>query len=54
MVIATGEHDHLANETRSFSELLRRKGIPVHSELWPGVFGHDWSFWIDNLRRFIP
>jgi hypothetical protein len=26
----------------------------VHSELWPGVFGHDWSFWIDNLRRFIP
>jgi len=54
MVLATGEHDHLAGETRSFSDLLRRKGIPVHSELWPGVFGHDWSFWIDNLRRFIP
>ncbi|HEV8202289.1 MAG TPA: alpha/beta hydrolase-fold protein [Candidatus Polarisedimenticolia bacterium] len=54
IVLATGEHDHLANETRSFSDLLRRKGIAVHAELWPGVFGHDWHFWIDNLRRFVP
>lgn len=54
IVLATGEQDHLARETRSFSELLRAKGIPVHAELWPGVFGHDWGFWIDNLRRFVP
>jgi hypothetical protein len=26
----------------------------VHEEIWPGVFGHDWQFWIDNLRRFVP
>jgi len=54
IVIATGEQDHLAPETRSFSEILRRKGIPVHAELWPGVFGHDWHFWIENLKRFVP
>lgn len=54
IVLATGEQDHLAAETRSFSDLLRSKGVPVHSELWPGVFGHDWSFWIENLRRFVP
>jgi len=54
IVIATGEHDHLASETRTFTDLLRRKGVPVHAELWPGVFGHDWEFWIENLRRFVP
>lgn len=54
LVIATGEQDHLAGETRSFADLLRGKGLPVHSELWPGVFGHDWRFWIENLRRFVP
>jgi esterase/lipase superfamily enzyme len=54
LVIATGEQDHLAGETRSFSDLLRAKGLPVQAELWPGVFGHDWRFWIDNLRRFLP
>jgi len=54
IVIATGEQDHLAPETRSFAEILRSKGLPVHEEIWPGVSGHDWRFWIDNLRRFVP
>lgn len=54
LVVATGEQDHLAGETRSFSDLLRSKGLPVHAELWPGVFGHDWPFWIEHLRRFVP
>jgi len=53
-VIATGEFDSLVDETRSFSNLLRMKGIPVHSEIWPGVFGHDWPFWKQHLRRFLP
>jgi esterase/lipase superfamily enzyme len=53
-VIATGEHDSLVEETRKFSDLLRRKDIPVHSEVWPGVFGHDWPYWREHLRRFLP
>jgi len=53
-VIATGETDSLADETRNFSQILRNKGIEVHSEIWPGVFGHDWPYWIQHLRRFLP
>lgn len=53
-VIATGETDSLVNETRNFSGILRSKNIPVHSEIWPGVFGHDWPFWKEHLRRFLP
>jgi esterase/lipase superfamily enzyme len=54
IVIATGEHDHLVANTREFAALLRAKGIPVHEEIWPGVFGHDWPFWIEHLRRLVP
>jgi esterase/lipase superfamily enzyme len=53
-VVATGEHDSLVEANRSFIELLSRKGIPVHGEIWPGVFGHDWPFWKEHLRRFLP
>lgn len=53
-VIATGETDSLVEETRNFSRILRNKGIDVHSEIWPGVFGHDWPYWKQHLRRFLP
>lgn len=53
-VIATGEHDTLVDQTRNFSHCLRQKGIPVHEEVWGGVFGHDWPFWREHLPRFVP
>lgn len=53
-VIATGEHDHLADRNRWFSEMLWGKGIPNHFELWQGQFGHDWPWWREHLRRFVP
>ena len=52
-VIATGEHDSLVQQNRDFSSLLWSKGIGNHLEIWPGVFGHDWPWWRDNLRRFV-
>jgi len=54
IVVATGEHDHIVQKTRDFAGLLRSKGLPVHEEIWPGVFGHDWPFWREHLRRFVP
>ena len=53
-VIATGEHDHLIGENRWFAEMLQGKGLNVHAEFWAGQFGHDWPYWRDNLRRFVP
>lgn len=52
-VIATGEYDTLVQGTRDFSALLGWKGIPNHCEIWGGVFGHDWPWWRENLRRFV-
>lgn len=50
--IATGEHDSLVQQNRDFSALLWSKGIPNHCEIWPGVFGHDWPWWNEAVRRF--
>ena len=52
-VIATGEHDSLAQKNRELSDLLSSKGVPIHFELWPGQFGHDWPWWREHLRRFV-
>jgi len=52
-VIATGEHDSLINENRNFANLLSARGIPNHAEFWGGVFGHDWPWWREHLRRFV-
>jgi esterase/lipase superfamily enzyme len=53
-VIATGEFDSLIQDNRGFADLLASKGIQRHAEFWPGVFGHDWPFWRENISRFLP
>lgn len=53
-IIATGEHDTLVDANRQMVGILQSKGIPVHSEFWPGQFGHDWPWWREHLRRFAP
>jgi esterase/lipase superfamily enzyme len=52
-VIATGEYDSLVQPNRDFSQLLWSKGIANHTEIWPGVFGHDWPFWNANIARLL-
>jgi esterase/lipase superfamily enzyme len=52
-VVATGEKDSLVGKNRAFADLLARKGQRVTAEFWPGVFGHDWPWWKENVRRFL-
>jgi len=52
-VVATGEQDSLVAQNRAFADLLARQGQRVTAEFWPGVFGHDWPFWNEHIRRFI-
>jgi esterase/lipase superfamily enzyme len=52
-VVATGEQDSLVAQNRAFADLLARKGQRVTGEFWPGVFGHDWPFWKEHIRRFV-
>jgi len=53
-IVATGEYDMLVNTNRQFAGMLGSKGIRHYLELWPGQFGHDWPWWREHLRRFVP
>jgi len=39
-------------QNREFSQCLV-EGIRNYLEIWGGVFGHDWPWWLENLRRFL-
>ena len=51
-IVATGEYDSLVQPNRDFSSLLWNRGVRNHCEIWPGVFGHDWPWWNEAVRRF--
>lgn len=53
-IIATGEYDHLVDANRHFAGMLHGKGVPAHLEIWGGQFGHDWPWWREHVRRFVP
>jgi len=52
-VVATGEYDSLVEDNRRFAAILAGKGLPLQAEIWPGVFGHDWPFWIEAVQRLL-
>jgi esterase/lipase superfamily enzyme len=52
-IVATGEHDSLIAENRGLADILTRKNVGCHAEFWPGVFGHDWPFWNEAVKRLI-
>ena len=52
-IIATGEYDALAGDNRNFDRVLSDKGIAHHTEIWPGVNGHDWPFWNEAVVRLL-
>ncbi len=52
-VIATGEFDALIEDNRRFDAVLTRKAIPHHTEIWPGIDGHDWQYWNQAVARLL-
>jgi len=52
-VIATGEFDALVDDNRRFDALLAAKNVPHHTEIWPGINGHDWPSWNEAVVRLL-
>jgi esterase/lipase superfamily enzyme len=51
--LATGEFDTLAPDNRHFDGILSERGIGHHTEIWPGINGHDWPSWNDAAVRLL-
>ena len=52
--IATGHGPH-ENSAPSYrlSALLAAKGIPHHLDDWGAMGGHDWPYWVHQMRNYI-
>jgi esterase/lipase superfamily enzyme len=53
IVLATGENDLCLAENQRLSEILSRKGVPHHLDIWGDGAGHDWPWWRGMARKFI-
>ena len=51
-VIATGEQDQNANESRRLAALLQEKGVPADLHMWDG-WAHDWPYWEEMVDVFL-
>lgn len=53
LVLATGENDICLEENLKLSNILNRKGIPNHLDVWGNGTGHDWPWWQQMARKFF-
>ena len=52
--IATGHGPYEnARPSYEFSGLLAGKGIPHHLDDWGDMGGHDWPYWVHQMRHYI-
>ena len=51
-VIATGEDDRNANESRRLAGLLQAKGVSADLHMWNG-WAHDWPYWKEMVDVFL-
>lgn len=51
-VIVTGEDDANVRDSLALADALRRRGIGVRLDLWPG-WAHDWPYWKEMLQVYV-
>ena len=51
--LAAGEADFCLAGTKRLAELLSRKGIPRHLDVWGDGAGHDWPYWRKMIREYL-
>ena len=52
IIIATGDEDANAHESRVVAALLQQKGVPAALHLWRG-WAHDWPYWKEMVDVFL-
>ncbi|HEX9435941.1 MAG TPA: alpha/beta hydrolase-fold protein [Candidatus Limnocylindria bacterium] len=52
VIVATGEDDPNADDSRRLVALLQDKGVPAELHMWQG-WAHDWPYWQDMVDVFL-
>lgn len=54
IAIVTGETDNIVEGSQRMIQILREKGIPQRSAIWGAPYGHDWPWWKEQIRTYLP
>ena len=52
--IVTGETDNILEGSQELIWILREKGIPHRGHIWAAPYGHDWPWWHQQIRHYVP
>jgi len=54
IAIVTGETDNILEGSRQMIGILQSKGIRHRGDIWQAPYGHDWPWWKEQIRHYIP
>ena len=54
IAIVTGETDNIVEGSRRMIRILQEKGIPHRGHIWGAPYGHDWPWWKEQIRHYVP
>jgi len=54
IAIVTGETDNILEGSRRMIDIFREKGIRHRGDIWNAPYGHDWPWWKDQIRSYLP
>jgi len=52
--IVTGETDNILEGTKQMIGILEAKGLPHRGHIWGAPYGHDWPWWKEQIRHYVP
>lgn len=52
--IVTGQTDNILAGSTDMIRILNEKGIPNRGAIWDAPYGHDWPWWKEQIRHYVP
>jgi esterase/lipase superfamily enzyme len=54
IAIVTGATDNIVEGSWDMIHVLEARGIPHRGHVWDAPYGHDWNWWRDQIRWYVP
>jgi len=54
IAIVTGATDNILQGSQEMIRILSEKGIPHRGHIWDAPYGHDWDWWKEQIRHYVP
>ena len=54
IAIVTGQTDNILQGSTDMIRILREKGVPHRGDVWDAPYGHDWPWWKEQIRQYVP